>query len=155
MELFNPVIANFVWAALLLEKYMLSVPVIAAGLLIEYFFVRRLTGFGWKRAAADLAMNAASLCAGIILIPLAGLAWEATAGVVLYKLFDLGTFSSVSWAATFVLAVLVNALIEDYVLRRFFKLEKTENGFWWIFLANALSVAAAFAALWLYPSGNA
>ena len=149
---FVPVLANFVWAALLLEKYLLSVPVIAAGLAIEYFFVRRLTGFGWKRSLlADLAMNAASLAAGIILIPLAGLAWEATAGVVLYKLFDLGTFSFVSWAATYVLAVLVNALLENFVLRRFFKVEKNCRGFRLLCLANALSVAVAFAALWFYP----
>jgi hypothetical protein len=156
MKLLNPVLANVVWAALFLEGQLLTLPVVAAGLVIEYFFVRRLTGFNFKRALfADVAMNAASVLLGVILIPLAGLVWELAAGVLLYKLFELGSFSYVSWAATFVLAVLVNAAIENFVLRKFFKPEKTKAAFWWLCLANALSVGVAFAGLWFYPNRSA
>lgn len=134
-----------------MEGQLLTIPVIIAGLVIEYFFVRRLTGFSLKRSAlADAAMNAASLLLGIVLIPFAGLLWEFTLGLLLYELFDLGSFSYVSWAATFVLAVLVNAAVENFVLRRFFKLEKNRARFWWLCLANALSVGVAFAGMWFF-----
>ena len=155
MKLPNPVLANLVWAALFLEGQLLTVPVVAAGLVIEYFFVRRLTGFSLKRSAlTDAVMNAASLLLGIVLIPFAGLVWEFTLGLLIYELFDLGSFSYVSWTATFVLAVLVNAAVENFVLRRFFKLEKTRAAFGWLCLANALSVGVAFVGMWFFAGKN-
>ncbi len=76
----TPIFADFVWAALFLEGRLLAIPIILAGLVIEYFFVQRLTGFSVKRSIlADVTMNAASLLLGIALIPLAGLAWEFSA----------------------------------------------------------------------------
>lgn len=155
MKLSSPVFANFVWAALFLEGRLLAIPIILAGLVIEFFFVRRLTGFNVKRSiVADVTMNAASLLLGIILIPLAGLAWEFSAGVLLYEQFNIGSFGYLAWTATFILAVLINATIENFVLRRIFKLEKTKAGFRWLCLANALSVGIAFASFWFFPIKN-
>ncbi len=155
MKLLNPIFADFVWAALFLEGRLLAIPIILAGLVIEYFFVKRLTGFSVKRSIiADVAMNATSLLFGIVLIPLAGLAWEFSAGQLLYDQVNIGSFSYVAWIATFILAVLINTTIEYFVLRKMFKLERTKSGFRWLFLANALTVGITFASFWFFPKGN-
>jgi hypothetical protein len=155
MKFSTPVFANMIWAALFLEIRLLAIPIILAGLVIEYFFVRRLTGFGVKRSIfADVTMNAASLLLGILLIPLAGIAWEFSAGTMLYEQFKIGSFSYVSWTATFIMAVLINAAIENFVLRRIFKLEKNKASFRWLCLANALSVGIALASFWFFPIKN-
>ena len=152
MKFPNPVFADFVWAALVLEGRLFAIPVILAGLVIEYFFVRKLTGFNIKRSiVADVTMNAVSLLLGIALIPLAGLAWEFSAGSLLYEQFKIGSFGYVAWTATITLSVLINAVIENFVLRRIFKLEKTKAAFRWLCLANTLSVGIAFASFWFFP----
>jgi len=155
MKFSNPIFADFVWAALFLEGRLLAIPIILAGLIIEYFFVRHLTGFSVKRSiVADVTMNAVSLLLGILLIPLAGLAWEFSAGALLYEQFKIGSFGYVAWTATFILAVLINTTIEYFVLRRIFKLEKSKAGFRWLCLANALSVGITFVSFWFFPIKN-
>src|SRR3954451_22715025 len=70
-------LADVVWPALLLEGRLLAWWVIAIGLLIEWPFVRFLTDFPWRKSfIVDAAMNAASTVLGIILLPVAGIAWE-------------------------------------------------------------------------------
>ncbi|CAN5263887.1 hypothetical protein BH20ACI1_BH20ACI1_22300 [soil metagenome] len=155
MKLFNPILADFVWAALLLEGRLLAIPIILIGLVVEYFFVQQLTGFSVKRSIiADVTMNAISLLLGILLIPLAGLAWEFTVGSLLYEQFKISSFGYLAWTATFILAVLINTIIEYLVLRKIFKLEKTKSGFRWLCLANALSVGTTFASFWFFPISN-
>jgi hypothetical protein len=153
MKFLNPVLADFVWAALVLESRLLAIPIILAGLVIEFFFVRYLTGFSVRRSIlADITMNAASLLFGIVLIPLAGFAWEISVGSLLWELNNqIGSFHPVNWTATFVLAVLINTVIEYFVLRTIFKLEKTKAGFRWLCLANALSVGVTFVSFWFFP----
>jgi hypothetical protein len=155
MKFPNPVFANLIWAALFLEIRLLAVPVVLTGLIIEYFFVWRLTNFSVKRSIlADITMNAASLLLGIVLIPLAGFGWEFTIGRILYEQFQMGSFSFIGWAASFILAVLINASIEYLILRTIFKLEKDKSGFSWLCLANALTVGIALASLWFFPMKN-
>jgi hypothetical protein len=153
----NPVFANFVWAGLILESRLIAIPIILAGLVIEFFFVRRLTGFSVKRSIiADVTMNAASLLLGLILIPLAGFAWEIFVGSLLWELnTQIGSFHPINLMATFILAVLINAVIENFVLRKIFKLEKDKLGFRWLCLANALTVSIALGSLWFFPIKNA
>lgn len=145
-------LADMVWPAAFLESRLLSAWVISAGLFIEYFFVWRVTQMGaWRAILADIAMNAASTLLGIILIPLAGIVWEIFPGLLLYKLFDLGTFNPGTWAATFLLAVLTNSGLELLVLRLCFRQPPGGGLFWWLCLANALSVGLAMASFLLYP----
>src|SRR4029078_4473643 len=102
-------IADVVWPALFLEMRLLAWWAIAAGLIVELFFVRWLTAFGWgKSIVADIAMNAASSLLGVVLIPLAGVAWEFFPGVLIYKFLKIGTFNPGTWAATFLMAVFIN-----------------------------------------------
>ena len=147
-----PMFADMIWPAAFLESRLLTVWIISAGLFIEYFFVWRLTPLGaWRSILADLAMNAASTLLGIILIPLAGLAWEFFPGIVLYKLFDVGTFNPGTWTATFLLAVVINSGLELLVLKLAFRQPASGGLFWWLCLANSLSVGLAMASLLVYP----
>jgi hypothetical protein len=146
------VLADVVWPALFLAGRMLAWWAIGLGLLVELFFVRFLTGFGWlKSAVVDIAMNAASALLGLFLIPLAGIAWEATAGIALYKLFNIGTFNPGTWAATFSFATFINAALEASVLRYGFKQRPFKRLFWWLAFANAISVGIALGTLFLWP----
>jgi len=114
--------------------------------------VRWLTGFGWGKAVlADVAMNTASSLIGVFLIPVARLAWEFSVGIALYKVFNIGTFNPITWAATFVLAVFVNSALETTVLRYGFKQRPLKRFFWWLSLANAFSVGIAVASIFLNP----
>ena len=158
MKYSNPVFANLVWAGLLLESRLVAIPVILAGLIIEYFFVQRLTGFSVKRSLiADITMNAVSLLVGIVLIPLVSFGWEISVSSLLWEFNDyiLGSFHPINLAATFILAVLINAVIENFVLRKIFKLEKDKRSFSRLCLANALTVAIALGSLWFFPIRNA
>jgi uncharacterized membrane protein SirB2 len=125
---------------------------IGLGLLVELFFVRFLTRFGWlKSAFVDIAMNAASVLLGVFLIPTAGIAWEFSVGIALYKMFNIGTFNPGTWLATFLFAVFINAALEASVLRYAFKQRPFKRLFWWLALANAISVAIALGSLFKYP----
>jgi len=137
------ILANIVWPALYLLGRLISFWVIASGLFIEFFFVRRLTSLGWKRAIwADVAMNLASALLGVILIPVVGL---------IVVLPFPATFGILSWVATFCVAVLINASVESFVLLKGFKQSIGKKEFWLFCLANALSVGVAFASFWVYP----
>ena len=108
-----PVYADMVWPALYLEQRMVSWWAIAVGLIIEYLFVRKLTGFGIiKSILADLIMNLASTLFGLVLIPIAGVIWEFIVGGPLYLLLRVGTFNPVTWVATFLIAVLINRVLK-------------------------------------------
>jgi hypothetical protein len=130
---------------------MLNWWAIAAGLLIEFPCVRYVTKLSNKQAAlADLVMNAASTSLGILLIPIAGLAWEIFPGSIFNAVSGMGTFNPFTWSATVAIAAILNTFIERFVLRRAFKQQISQRGFWLLFTANCASVGLAFASLWLW-----
>jgi hypothetical protein len=143
----SPVLADVIWPSLFLEQMLLSIPVIAAGLIVEFFFVWRYTKMSIARSiGADILMNASSTLLGILLIPFTGFLWSAALDLTTYGLNagdSFSTFSYVGWAGAFVLAVLVNAAIETFVLSKGFKQEMGKRGFGWLCIANALSVGIA------------
>jgi hypothetical protein len=144
-------LADVVWPALFLEERLLSLWVILSGLIVEYFFVRRITQLGVKKSIiADVAMNAASTLLGIVLIPVAGLAWEVFPGIILFKWFNLGTFNPFTWIATFCFAVLINAALETFVLAKIFKQKMGKRGFLWLCLANAITVGIAYGSFLIF-----
>jgi hypothetical protein len=148
----NAIVADVVWPAMFLAGRLMALWAIGIGLVIELFFVRWLTGFSWtKSLLADVAMNAASSLVGLFLIPIGGLAWEFTAGLIMYKTLNIGTFNPITWAATFLIAVFINSALETTVLCRAFKQKPFNRFFWWLSLANALSVGVALASIFMYP----
>lgn len=144
----SPAFADFVWPAVILEERMLSWWVIAAGLLIEFLIVRRLFALTVKEAGiATLLANGVSTVAGIPLLPIAGLAWE----VVNEWLTNQGTFNPVSAVMTFLLACLINTVIEVLVYKHWYEYTVGRREVWWVFVANALSVGVAFGSLFVKP----
>ena len=147
-----PAQADVVWPALYLETRLFSWWAIGLGLLVEFFFIWKVFSLTPKQALlADIAANTASALLGAVLIPLAGIVWEVFPGLAFYHLLNMGTFNPITWGATFVFACLINALLESYVLKRFFKLPFTKKTFSWLALANAFSVGIAFGSLWWKP----
>jgi hypothetical protein len=146
-------LADMVWPALLLEQRILGVIPIIAGLLVEWLFLW-LGGFGlsWKRAAiVDVVMNLASTLAGIVVIPVLGMIWEFFPGMLIYRIFKLGTFNWGTWAATFLMAIFATTLIEAGVIRWGFKIVLDRRRFFILCAANCVSVAIAFISLWMHP----
>lgn len=145
-------VADVVWPALFLETRLFSWWAIAVGLVAEYLFVRWLFQLSIRRAAiATVVANAASSIAGVLLIPLAGIIWELFPGSIYMYALKWGTFNPITWAATFMLACLVNTGIETLVYKKGFKLQVLRREFWWIFVANAVSVGVAFVTLFMVP----
>ncbi len=149
----TPLYADVVWPALVLEQRLISVVPITAGLVVEWLALW-FGGFGlsWKRAAVvDVVMNAVSSALGIVLIPALGFGWEVFPGAMLYKVFNVGTFNPGTWAATFVIAVFATTAIEAAVVQWGFKVPLGRRRFWILCAANCVSVAIAFASLWIRP----
>jgi hypothetical protein len=145
--------ADMVWPALVLEKRILSVGPITAGLLIEWFALWRC-GFGlsWKKAAVvDITMNAVSAAIGVVLIPALGFGWEYFAEFVIGRFLNLGSFNPISWVVTFLIAVFATTLIEAAVVRWGFNILLGQQRFWTLFAANFISVALAFISLIGHP----
>jgi len=146
--------ANVVWPALYLEARLFSWWAICIGLLVEFFFIKYLFSLPTKNAAiATVSANAVSAVAGIILIPLAGIAWELFPGSVINWAFSWGTFNPITWGATFVLGCLVNGLLEGAVYKKWFcpQFRFKSKALLWLLVANSISVGAAFISLWLKP----
>jgi hypothetical protein len=144
-------LADFVWPALILAVRMRSVAPILAGLVFEFLVLRYIFPMVWKKAVLiDLVMNAASGLLGVVLIPLAGFIWEFFPGMFLYKLFHMGTFNPMTWAATCLMAVFISTGIEVLVVWRFFDFEVTKRRFWSLALANLGSTAIAWVSLLIH-----
>ena len=145
-------IADVVWPALYLETRLFSWWAIGVGLVAEYLFVRWLFQQSIQRSVVTtVAANSVSSVAGILLIPIAGILWEFFPGSIYMHLLKWGTFNPITWAATFVLACLVNTGIEGLVYKQGFKLQFRRREFFWIFIANAVSVGLAFVTLFIVP----
>jgi hypothetical protein len=145
--------ADVVWPALYLEDRLFTVWAVALGLAIEAWFLWRMLKVGSVPQAAGISvlMNTASAILGILLLPLAGLAWELFPGSALTLLFDFGTFNPITWVATAMLAVLVNFGVEGVVLSKGFEVVMDRRAFTWLAAANAITVAVAMMSLWRWP----
>jgi hypothetical protein len=143
--------ADMVWPALYLVSRLFTWWAIAAGLLVEYVVIRGVFKLPPKKAIiADLAANAASSVAGSVLIAIAGIAWEFGPGLALYKLLNVGTFNPYTWAATILMAALINGGIEMAILRAF-GVPSTKRTFLVLTLANAVTVGIAFGSIFIAP----
>ena len=146
--------ANVVWPALYLETRLLSWWAIAIGLLVEYFYYLKVLKFNKRQALkANLFANLVSAVLGIVLIPALGIAWELFPASVYQFIFDWGTFNPITWIASFCIAAVFNALIEGFVIKKFFYSAFTFRGktFYMLVMFNAVSVGAALISLLIEP----
>jgi hypothetical protein len=144
--------ADVVWPALFMETRLVSVWIIALGLVIEWPVIRYLTRRPWwPSLGVTVVINAASMLLGLLLIPLAGILWEVGPGLLMYRLLNVGTFNPVTWTATVVLAALISASVEMLALRWPFKHRIGRRGFGVLTLANLASTAVAAGSLVVWP----
>lgn len=138
--------ADFIWPALILEKHLLTWWAILAGLVVEFFFVLGITAMNpLKSGLATLAMNAVSTILGIVLIPVLS---SVAVFLVPGKFhFSRQIVNASYWGITIALAALGNSWIETRVLQMFSKAISPRKMFWWLWVANVLSVGLAYASL--------
>ncbi len=141
-------LADVVWPAAYLAGGLAFSWAVLVGLVLEWPFAKWLTGYSWWAAwKPTLVMNAASAILGGFLIAVAGIVWEIVPGFLLYPALKVGTFNPVTWWATFVMAVLINSIVEAQILKGFFGVLRWKRAAAWLIIANSLSVAAAAIAI--------
>lgn len=146
--------ANVVWPALYLETRLFSWWAICFGLIIEYFFIKKIFNLESKLTLKIIIVaNTISAILGIVLIPLGGIVWEIFPAGIYNSILGWGTFNPITWGGTFLLASLINAIVEGLVYKKIFKIELffKSKKFLYLFLINILSVSVAFVSLWIYP----
>lgn len=144
--------ANIVWPGLVLQTRLMSLWVLALGLLIEIVFVWRLFRITLPRTVVVATVgNAASAGLGVVLVPITGLVWAIFPGFLVERLFHIGTFNPFTWTGTYLLAALVSTGIECSVYVRGFKLRIGQCKFVWLYVANAISTGAALVSVVLKP----
>lgn len=127
--------ANAVWPSIYIMFGMLSLWVIFAGFIVEFFCVKFFIKISWQRSLLiTFVMNFLSTLIGIIGVPLSGIFIE----LILHPLGG-GTFQTSHWIAAYIAALLFNATIEGTVLKLMFKLEFKRN-LRWLIVANAISI---------------
>lgn len=130
--------ANVVWPSLYIAEGMLVWYVILAGLVIEFLFIKIFLKTSFLKAGlASVTMNLISALIGIFLIPISGLLAE-----VLLIPTNTPTFHISHWILSYILAVLSNVLTEGLAIRVIYKIKKA---FWWLTLANAITVLLSIA----------
>ncbi len=112
---------------------------------MEAVILRTYFQMHWARAlTVSVVINSISAIAGVILIPLAGIAWEVFPGALMYWWGNIGTFNPFTWGATFTLATVVTTGIEVTCLKRLFKLPAHRRTWVVWLLANSATVGLAF-----------
>ena len=129
----NPAHADIIWPSLYITSGMLSIKVIISGLIVELFFVKFFTKINWLKACfITLIANFITCLTGIILIPVSGILIELLTPFV-------PTFHWLHWILSYLFVVLINTSIEGLIIKLFLK-QNFKNIFWWLFIANLLSV---------------
>ena len=125
-----------VWPSLYILSQVYCWYVIALGLVVEYFAVKFFGKVTWGKSAIIVAlMNAISALVGWVLIPISSIFTE-----FLLLPFGQGTFLLSHWIVDYVFVAFVNTCIEGLSMKWIFKY-KFKRIFWWLFAANAISVA--------------
>jgi hypothetical protein len=141
-----PASADLIWPSLYIAKGMLSIKVILLGLIIELFFVKHFTKINWQKAlTVTFLMNLITTILGMIFIPLSGLGSEFVFDFVFhaYDKFGIGTFHWSHWLAAYLLVIFINTVTEGLFIKLTLKI-KILKTFWWLLIANAMSVFICF-----------
>lgn len=136
--------ANVIWPAYIAEEKILSLPIIAISLLIEYFFFKYLFHINTKKALYyTLVANAMSTLLGVVLRPLSGIVWEISLGLLVTQIFDWGTFNPITWISVPILGGAVNALLELLTIRVIGKQKFSTKNYVFTWGINTITIALA------------
>jgi hypothetical protein len=147
--LMSPILADMAWPALLLAGRLATWWCIAISVVIEAVALWRFIRWCPHKALfASLTMNTVSAFCGTLLLPVAGLRWEATASLTIYPWFGWGIFGLANQAVTWLIAVILSTAIEAFVLWLVFYAPWTRRLIVVVLAANAITVSLAF--LWQF-----
>lgn len=129
----NVIYANMIWPSVFVLERTHSIHVIIIGFLIEGLFVKYfLKESLGKSFIISFIMNLVSTVLGIIFIPFSGIIAE-------FVLFWEATFDILHWIASYILAIIVNVLLEGMTLEWIYK-KKFKETYKCLFIVNAISV---------------
>ena len=138
--------ANIVWPALVAETKVSSLQIIALSLLIEYWFFKWLFQIDTKQAILyTMAANISSGILGLFLRPLSGIAYELSLGMIVYWLFNWGSFNPIAWFFVPITGGAINSVLELGTIRIIWKRKITKRNFYLTWMINAFTVAIATA----------
>ena len=124
--------------------------VIILGLVVQYWAIFKITGFGsGKAVVADLVLNAFSVIGGIALIPVLGMVWQIAFGILLEHLFGQSTFVVVTWIATFAFSVAANVALQWLALKSVYKLRIGKKEIWLLVCVHSATIAIALLSNWI------
>ena len=146
------ILSNMVWPALYVMGYVniwwvVGISLLIEGLCLLFLIQERI----WKIGLMAVSMNLISALVGIIGIPIVGLIWEVVALFTIYQFFEWGTFNPVSWIVSYILAALLNSVIEMMSLIFIFKMRWKAKIFWWLVFANGITVSIAYRVMQFNP----
>ena len=134
------ILADAIWPGLYLTALPCAPWAIGLGLVIEFFFLRKITTLSFRMCVvADICMNAVSALIGFFVRVFAGFALD----FLFENVFNLGHWDRGRWLSILLLVVLVNSILEWLVLWGAFRQKIARKGFLWLCFANSLSVALA------------
>ncbi|MBC7792890.1 MAG: hypothetical protein H7Z43_04220 [Clostridia bacterium] len=145
-----PAIANaceLSWPSLMVEDTLFQWWwfVIPSLLVFKLLGVQLATHGGWRKSALTaLQASAISTLVGLLMLPVAGLAWEYVVGQYINSYARHG-YPIVTWCFTFVAAVVISALVDAEVVRR--RGVTYRHALGWLALADTLTVAVSFVCL--------
>ncbi|MCR4624128.1 MAG: hypothetical protein K5780_05850 [Alphaproteobacteria bacterium] len=140
---FSSVHADVLWPSVVIALGKISIPVIIAGLLIEIGFVKYFTKVGWRKTiVVAVLMNAVSATFGSFLIYISKF-FDAILHFIMINYFLL-------WLISYLVAVLINTVIEGITIRLILKLPLSKT-FRWLSAANVITIGICVIYLYLFP----
>lgn len=139
------ILANTTHPVVILLVGIWGAPIVGGGLLVEAWFALWRFGLRPKQVIAMVLIT--NVITALLAVPLATVSIEWLSR--LEESMDLGWRDHAglpSFALAFIGTTLVNAIIEAWVIRRFWKVPSERHVFRWWLLANALSNGLVFLA---------
>lgn len=143
-----PVLANLTWPGLILTARLSAWWCIAASILLEAAALWRFGRMGPVKAITGCTvMNGVSALLGLLLLPLASIRWYTLVDLTYKAWFGWGTFNWITEVATCGIAVLLNTVIELFVLWLVFITPWSRRLTVVVLAANAVTVALAWVSM--------
>lgn len=138
--------ANVIWPSIFIAEGLRSFYVIALGLLAETVIIKLFTKQSWLRCVLiSVIMNMVSTLLGIILIPAIGFLGAILFGILSEYIPSIGnTFDTPLWIFSYILTIFTNVIIEGLTTKFAAKIP-FKKLFWWMLLANTVSVLICIA----------
>jgi hypothetical protein len=151
--MFPVIVGDVVWPALYLVDRLATWWAVGIGFAIENLVLLRLLHFTKCRSLwVTSIMNGLSAFVGWHVLVWWGWYWEMAMWNYRREHYGFGTFNSLAWAETCILACLASTLIEWPVVLIATPTQPYKSTMHWLLLANIASVGVAFASLYVaYP----